>query len=242
MSTEALPEGIIRTPEGVYVLAKDTHLSRWIEEHKRLDIADGEITRFAKYIPVGGTVVDAGASLGDHTATYAKLVGPEGLVAAFEPNPLPYQALRLNFHGVNQVIGFPWGLSDREERASIEHEENVGASKLTPADGTDPGTTVHCLTLDEVMDFTKRLDFIHLDCEGYEVKALRGALNLIRTHRPVIVCEINRAHLARLKSSPSDIFDFLTSLNYRFEELTDRPNPETLEQRDILAIPRERPE
>ena len=64
---------IIKTKEGIHVLKNDSHLSRWIEEHGRLDIAAHEISFFAKYIPQGGVMVDAGACLGDHTETYAQL-------------------------------------------------------------------------------------------------------------------------------------------------------------------------
>lgn len=63
-----------QTKEGWWVLADDTHLSKWVEEHGRLD-HDEAIASIVEHIPQGGVVVDAGASLGDHTIAYARKVG-----------------------------------------------------------------------------------------------------------------------------------------------------------------------
>jgi FkbM family methyltransferase len=233
------PEGIIRTKEGVHVLEHDSHLSRWVEEHGRLDIAEKEIERFAKYIPDGGVVVDAGANIGDHTMTYAKLVGPTGRVAAFEPNPLCYQALALNFELWKTVVPIKCGLAAREQKAWLQREENVGASYLVESDGKQEDE-VRCAPLDEMLREIHRLDFIHLDCEGWELSALQGMRELLTRFRPVLVIEINKGCLARAGTDPHAIYQFLISLVYRWEELAVHPNPEDLEQRDILAIPRDR--
>lgn len=73
------------TPFGVAVQEYDTHLSRWIEEHGRLDIAEGFIQQFRQYIPEGGVVVDAGAcsSCGVVTEDISPL-GPEGVIICEE--------------------------------------------------------------------------------------------------------------------------------------------------------------
>ncbi len=229
-----LPTGIIRTPEGVHVLVHDTHLSRWIEEHGRLDIAEGEIAKFAKYIPVGGVVVDAGSSLGDHALTYAKLVGPTGLVMAFEPNPLTFAAMRLN------MAGYPWvstknaALGATSGFGWIGQNDNIGASTFNPSEDGP----VACVTLDEAMPFgVVRLDFIHLDCEGGEIDALMGAQNTIRRFHPVMVIEINKGCLARVGKSEQDLLNVLDFLGYRTEELEPGYGAH-MEQRDVICLPK----
>ncbi len=233
----ALPKGIIKTKEGIHVLKHDTHLSRWIEIHQRLNVAEDEIMRyFAKYIPKDGVVVDAGASLGDHTCTYARLVGENGMVYAFEPNPLPYQALALNFKDARNVQVIACGLSDRAERAIVHQEDNVGASHLAtlPIESEDG---VRCVSLDETLGSIQRLDFIHLDVEGMELNALMGARELLARFKPVIALEINVGHLKRLKIPQSAIWEFLIGVGYRVEEVDPDINPATSEQRDVFAIP-----
>lgn len=224
-----LPTGIIKTPEGIHVLERDSHLSVWVREHKRLDIACNEIAAYAQRIPVGGTVIDAGACLGDHTATYAKLVGPTGRVLAFEPGWLTYQALWRNFEGVEQVHAHHAALGSRTGRAHHEMAENVGSSHLA-SEGQD---NVEVIPIDGLM--LERLDFCHLDAEGMEPDILCGAANTIARLRPVMVLEINKGALARFKHTDETVYRLLAEYGYKWEELTG--GNRELEQRDILCLP-----
>ncbi len=230
----SLPDGIIRTPAGVHVLKDDTHLSRWIEEHGRLDIAEKEIAGFARYIPLGGVVIDAGACLGDHTATYAKLVGEIGMVWAIEPMPLTYQALALNFKGAPNVRTMNAALGCENGTEAMIADPNIGSSRMVPR---GPKTIeVPTLTIDSLR--LTRVDFIHLDCEGFEMCVLRGAVDTLRRCRPVIVLEINKAFLKANESSESLVVSLLESHHYRMHETEPLHGPH-LGQRDILCLPYE---
>ncbi len=236
-----LPEGVIKTKEGWHVLRDDTHLSRWIEIHQRLDVAAPEIElHFAKYIPKGGTVVDAGASLGDHTATYSKLVGPTGSVLAFEPNPLSYYCLQANMAAAKNTHCINRGLSDVTRRdVPLVVEANVGASYIDIAGTTNerPTRSVDCLTLDSFISDLDRLDFFHLDAEGHELKALLGAQVVISRFRPVVAMEMNQKHMQRSGSSEAAVRAFFEILGYSIQETEAHHGPH-VEQRDIICLPR----
>ena len=45
------------------------------------------------------------------------------------------------------------------------------------------------MALDQVISPERRVSLIHLDVEGYEHQVLKGALETVRRHRPVIVLE-----------------------------------------------------
>src|SRR5678816_3202059 len=81
-------------------------------------------------MPSGGVVIDAGACLGDHTITYAKLVGSTGQVHAFEPHPLTYEAMTLNLSSYPQVSCYPLALSDFRDVYRLQPVDNIGASYL----------------------------------------------------------------------------------------------------------------
>lgn len=225
-----LPEGIIRTPEGVHVLETDSHLSIWVREQGKLDIAEGQIAFYAQFISKGGGVLDAGACIGDHTATYAKLVGPGGRVWALEPNPLSFQALRLNFEGQENVIPLNMALGEVPGFAKMHHEVNAGASFLTP-DGDIP---VKAATIDGLP--LTRLDLIHLDCEGSEPAALRGARATLARFRPVIVLEIAHKCLERYGMNEPAVLRLLGELGYTWQEIEPHHGPH-LPNRDIIAFP-----
>jgi len=229
------PQEIIRTPGGVYVLKNDTHLSRWIELHGTLEVGIQAISLYAKYIPKGGTVVDAGACLGDHAATYAQMVGPEGAVWAFEPYPEAYYALTRNTRMWPQVETRPFGLSDFQEPAFFVVEDNAGASHISVPG--DRSIMVWVTRLDNFLEDLTRLDLIHLDCEGFEPRAIMGATETIKKFKPAMVIEINHACLGRYGMTQGDVYSLLDSIGYGYTELEPGRGPADA-QRDILCLPK----
>lgn len=226
----ALPPGIIRTPEGIHVVETDSHLSVWVHEHRRLDIAEGQIAFYARHIPAGGVVLDAGASLGDHTATYAKLVGSAGRVWALEPNPLSYQALRLNFADHENVMVLNMALGETDGVAKMHLEVNVGASFLSP----DGSIAVEVTMIDALP--LSRLDLAHLDLEGMEIAALKGAHRTLARFRPVLVLEVCHGALARNGHTEADLLALLAEMGYHWTEIEPHHGSH-LPQRDIIAFP-----
>lgn len=232
--SDNLEDNLMQTKEGVWVLKDDTHLSKWIAEHGRLDIAIGEIVAFMKHIPPGGFVVDAGASLGDHTMTYARIVGERGKVFAFEPRPDTCAALGRNMQQ------FPWvevrrkALGGYNGPARMRLEPNCGASHITNRHGNED-VEITVRKLDRYLDLMHRLDFIHLDAEGYEVQILNGATEVLRKFKPVIVLEVNHLCLSRLGLVEQDVRDTLAKHGYTWSELEAQNGP-NLPQRDILCL------
>src|SRR3989344_3364089 len=49
-----------------------------------------------KNVKRGDVVLDVGANIGYYTLLFAKLVGPEGIVFAFEPDPTNFSILKKN--------------------------------------------------------------------------------------------------------------------------------------------------
>jgi FkbM family methyltransferase len=235
MSDDNIPAGLLKTPAGIYVLKEDSHLSRWVEADGRLDHARGEIEHFKPYIPKGGIVIDAGASLGDHTITYAELVGEKGVVFAFEPNPLPFLALRKNMEKFCQVSALNFALSDREGVARMQLNLCAGMAHITDReDGTE---ACKCVTLDEQLGHLPRLDFIHLDVEGYEAKAIIGGRLLITNFRPVIVIEVNKMCLDRIGATEDELRFLCADMNYTWNELAPHHGSH-MTQRDVIWHPK----
>ena len=173
----------------IAILQDDTHLSRWIEKHHCLG---ADITKLIPLvldlIPSGSVVIDAGASLGDHTAAYATKAGA---VHAFEPQPESFECLRQNCDGLQNIVLHNCGLSDRAAALSMRRDPNVGASNID----SKGGVPIKVVTLDSL-----RLSpaLIKWDVEGHEVRALRGARGTLMRCRPIMVIEVNAGglHLA----------------------------------------------
>jgi len=210
-------------PNGIAVIDGDSHISKWVEEEGRLDHDQNALPLILEHIKEGDVVIDAGAFIGDHTIAYAKAVGINGSVIAFEPNPVAFKCL---VHNCPSVYAFNYGLNSHAGCSFLKIDKNVGASSLG-----ESGEPVKLMCLDELN--LDRLDFIKMDIEGYEVKALKGGINLIARFRPKMWIEVNRGCLEKQGSSVKELFETVIGMGYDIE-----PYPEDGgDQYDILCLP-----
>jgi FkbM family methyltransferase len=220
------------TPEGIAVIEGDNYLSADIIAQKRLDVARDFLEQFRQYIPVGGVVVDVGACLGDYTATFSEMVGPLGMVFAFEPNPIVFECLQHNMVHYENVLMYPMGLGavpTVKARMQLDRN-NIGASRLTWTEAADI-PDIEIARLDDIFTLLpKRLNFLKLDTEGWEPLVLDGAVQTINRFRPAILLEVNTWMLAKMEFTPDAIWSRLDALNYQYERF-DGPYG------DILCLP-----
>jgi len=129
-----------------------------------------------------GTAVDVGANVGLWSRDLVKHFAQ---VVAFEPVAIFRECLEKNVTGTNFVIS-PLALGDQDTRATmIITEGNTGHSHLDPANmGTGD---VQVVRLDNLN--MPNIDYIKIDCEGYEYRVLQGAEQTIKRCRPVVVVE-----------------------------------------------------
>lgn len=203
------------TIPGGYLVPCDTHLGKWQIETGRLDHDFFTVPLACKHIPVEGTVVDCGAFNGDHTIAYSNKVGPHGLVIAFEPGEIAYKCLEHNARLFpSQTLVINGALSDKDNE-SVGHVpcENLGASRCVS------GGPLLTYTLDGFLEATSihRLDFIKMDCEGWELKALKGAEKMIRKFHPTMLIEVNAGALLAQGTTTTQLADYLNDLGYSFE-------------------------
>ncbi len=132
---------------------------------------------------LGDIVFDIGAYVGDSALWFAKAVGPQGKVYAFEPEPSNFERLKANLkrNKVINVIPLQLALSENEGEMQIAGGE--GCSEITETAGD---TSVKVTTADKFMEANKlpRVDFIKMDVEGHELKVLAGAKETIKTFKP----------------------------------------------------------
>ena len=146
----------------------------------------------ARCLKPGGVFVDIGANLGVMSFDAARLVGPEGRVIAFEPEP---HNLRLLLRGVQangfaQVSVLGVALSDAPRIVSM-----TGNSNGSVIDAAVELGLVQAMPGDELLAGLPRIDMIKLDIEGHEPAALRGLRRTLQRHRPLVLCEFNPLRL-----------------------------------------------
>jgi FkbM family methyltransferase len=163
---------------------------------------------------------DVGANQGEYSLFAAKRLS-SGRVLAFEPLPVIIAQLQGNIrlNGFTNVQVFEAGLSDAPGQVAIHELEgdNEGLATLHPG-GRKPVSSTHISleTLDRVAEAEglRRLDFVKIDIEGEELKALHGSRAVIQKYRPVFMIEINRTTFEAAGYAVRDISDFFREAGY----------------------------
>lgn len=152
----------------------------------------------ARRIKPGMRIVDAGANFGYYTLLFGELIGPEGRLAAIEPNPNTARLLQrsIDVNGLSdRVKVFKTALTDTDGVELIfnspENEPKnariVGENYLgLPGTITVTGTRLSTLVADWPV-----VDFIKMDVEGAEEAALAGGWDIVERDRPDLMLEFN---------------------------------------------------
>jgi len=138
----------------------------------------------------GDVVIDAGGGWGDTAVYFADLVGPEGKVYTFEFIEDNLRIIRQNLAlnpGFDQRVQLVrQGLWDKSG-CLLNFSENGSASRLLEGAPTDEaGETITTTTIDELVEMHQlnRVDFIKMDIEGAEERALLGSAKTLRRFAP----------------------------------------------------------
>jgi FkbM family methyltransferase len=153
----------------------------------------------------GRVAIDGGANVGAYTRI---LLERFETVYAFEPAPDTFEALSRNIEDwglKDRVCLHPFALSDRAEKVRLRGKfGHRSLSRRITGEGDIPTMRIDDLELLE-------LDFIKLDVEGYEIRALHGAQETLLKHRPFVLFE-DKSHKAELYGEAREAHTFLESL------------------------------
>jgi FkbM family methyltransferase len=155
-------------------------------------------------------VLDIGANIGTHTVCFAKVVGEQGFVIAFEPQRLAFVTLCANvaLNALTNVAPMQRGVG-RETGMTCSplydprQEQNFGSATII---GHTSGDSVPVMRVDDVN--LPRCNLIKVDVEGMECDVLEGARQTIARHRPILFVENNE--VARSES----VLRTIDSLDY----------------------------
>jgi FkbM family methyltransferase len=181
-----------RCKHGLFMYNRnDAFISRGLDLYG--EWCEMEIQVLRGFISPGDVVIDAGANIGTHAVAFANLVGPTGVVHAFEPQRRNFVQLAGNvaLNGLDNVICHHKAVGDVMGEIKLpplppsDTTFNFGAMSIM--DGPSNGERVPLVTLDSLELPACRL--IKIDTEGMEPQALRGAASLIERCRPIIYVE-----------------------------------------------------
>lgn len=175
-------------------------------------------------VGAGDCVWDVGANVGLYTDLFAKRVGPEGFVYAFEPSPSNRTRLLVAMQGYTNVIVLPLALGDRDATAVLQQgTDSLGAtSRITDDSGrSGSGIVVESARGDSLVaeGKTRMPNVIKIDTEGYEVEVLAGLNKTISDQAVRALCiEVHFGLLAQrgMRAAPAGIEKTLRLHGFRY--------------------------
>lgn len=244
---------ILKDDENLILVDKDDNaVSRFLTEGKKWE---PHIIKFLnKAVHPGDKIVSVGSHIGYHILQMSKLVGEQGMIYCFEPNPKTMKFLTLNLilNGVNNVKLFEKAAYSENtvlEFAAYNNPDTPsGGSHITPKDNKHyheslmPGKAiamqVEAVTLDSALNDVKEINILQMDIEGAEPYVILGAKELIKRSPSLLI--VQEWWIEAMKSYPElniqEYIKFWRDLGYKFARISEDKLQEMTDQ-ELLAIP-----
>ncbi|TLT08737.1 FkbM family methyltransferase [Aliarcobacter thereius] len=135
-------------------------------------------------------VLDCGSCWGDNALYFAKEVGKNGHIVAFEFDDNNLEIFNKNLeinHDIKNITIIKNALDNSVDK-ELNFISNNGGTRISDK-GENPVKTT---TIDKIFaDLNlKRVDFIKMDIEGFELQALEGAINTIKEFKPKLAISL----------------------------------------------------
>jgi FkbM family methyltransferase len=215
---------------------------------------DPKITWVLKQVlKPGDRALDVGANIGLLTLWMSKLVGPQGAVHAFEPNPILCRILgtTLARNKISNVKlhSFALGASEGEMELRVP-KGNLGAGSLVrQTSQAEQICNVPVRKLDDVIfqQSNSGIALIKLDVEGFELEVLRGARRVLQELRPAAILFESHEKPRRHETTP--VMSLLHECDYEFlviprcliwmrTKAVDLAHPDAIRGHDFIAVRR----
>lgn len=169
----------------------------------------------------GFVCLDIGANVGRVSNLIAKTVGKSGHVYSFEPDRHAFYILKAacahipNITVKRAALGpksgmIPIGVTEKIGQPAVGTDVLLGSKLSTHSTKID---MIEVMTIDQIENQVRQIDFIKLDVDGNELDVLAGGIETLKEYKPIVFCEIGR-DIGKYGKSGDDFFKFFASLGY----------------------------
>jgi FkbM family methyltransferase len=166
----------------------------------------------------GDIVIDAGGCFGDTALYFAHEVGANGKVYTFEFIPVNLEIMMKNISlnpSLQERIKIIYNPLWDSSNIDLYYFEKGPASRVTEEKTSSDDHKIQTISIDNFVrkNNIKKIDFIKMDVEGAELKALKGAINTLKQFKPKLAISIYH-NLDHFWSIPKFLLSL--DLNYQF--------------------------
>ncbi|MDQ3191040.1 MAG: FkbM family methyltransferase [Bacteroidota bacterium] len=157
--------------------------------------------------------IDVGCHKGEILDSILEL-SPKGKHFGFEPIPLFFNQLEIKYS--NKASIYSCALSDKSGTSTFQFVKNAPAYSGINKRKYDvqlpdiEEIQVELKTLDEIISHETKIDFIKIDVEGAEFNVLKGAKELLKKSKPIVIFESGLGASDYYGTNPIDLYNFIT--------------------------------
>jgi len=206
----------------------DLDISQQIKDSGWYKDEEYETKLFKKKLREGMRFLDLGANIGFYSIFARSIIGEKGLVISFEPFPKNANLIRksVKLNRYDNVVVVEAAVSNKHGKAKLYlSPEYYTENSLIDLEFTYPknwkgqrAIDVKVITIDDFLGKKIKnfcVDFIKMDIEGSEHKALRGMKKTIEQNESLaLMTEFWPNGLIKNGSEPRDFLEHLASLNF----------------------------
>jgi FkbM family methyltransferase len=188
----------------------------------------------------GDVVFDCGANLGFFTRH--ALDKGAATVVAFEPSPETAKCFRKNFATeirAGRVVLLEKGVWSEPDRMFLvtEQTSNPASHSIGRPEPGRVGTEIEVTSLDQAFAELRlpKVDFIKMDVEGAEVRALEGAAGIIRRFRPDI--GVGTEHTDDMLQNSMAVIEVIRSFESSYRYIATDVHPVEVSGGRVVAVP-----
>jgi FkbM family methyltransferase len=194
-------------------LSPEAGLRYWLP-HRALRLDQNLLSNAAETVKPGSVVWDVGANMGLFTFAAAGFAGPTGRVYAFEPDAVMARLLRRSAQlnpGSAPVEVIPCAISESVSLARFNIARRSRTSNflegfgMSQTGGIREVETVLTVSLDWLAQHIPLPGVLKIDVEGAELNVFRGALQMLKASRPLLIFELKRPHWEEISRMLHDL-------------------------------------
>jgi FkbM family methyltransferase len=201
-------------------LYKDSVLSEIIYD----GFEEEEIYFITSTLKKGDIFIDIGSNIGLFSLLASKIVGNNGKVICFEPDPKTFKRLgeNINLNDFKNIDSRNIGLSEKDGELIFYVSKNGydAWNSFAPSQDNklESQIQVRVSTLDfELRNIEKsKISLVKIDVEGWEKFVLRGGMTFFNDYSPIVMVEFTEQNTFNAGYPVHDIYDFMINLGYQW--------------------------
>lgn len=199
----------MRDINGIWLPDHEEHLQQYAAKgpHGRWTYQAHKLLEALKLLKGTRNAVDVGGHCGLWSKELVKMFDH---VHAFEPVAEHRECFTLNVKKDNYTL-HACALGDKDGSVKIHTSQGSSGDSWVDGEGDIPMKRLDDFGLVDV-------DFIKLDCEGYELFALRGGEEMLKKCRPAVIVEQKPGRAKKFRLKDTQAVDYLKSLGAKLRK------------------------